>query len=219
MTTNTRGLIISFDGIDSSGKETQTRLLVERLRYQRKVVRKLSTPDYETPSGQEIKLRLQNKIGNWSDLSWEEKMKLFATNRTEHKQEVIDAVQRGEIVIYDRYVPSSLAFIAVEALAPQNIESRREEIHRAVARQEYEINEMPFEDVSIFLDVPPAVSALLLHGRKSKRGEDDEYTDHAEVQQRLYNEYDWLCTNNPKSILGLSVRRAISFMSLRILAN
>jgi dTMP kinase len=201
--TTPRGLLISFDGIDSSGKETQTRLLVERLRFQGRVVRELATPDYDTASGQEIKLRLQNKLGQWSDLAWEEKMKLFATNRAEHRQEVLDAIQRGEIVIYDRYVPSSLAFIAIEALIPQNIELKREEIHGAVAQQEYEENKMPHEDVSIFLDVPPVVSASLLHGRKSKRGEEDEYTDHADIQQRLYNEYDWMCNNDPKRFLRI----------------
>ena len=203
MPTTKRGLLVSFDGIDSSGKQTQTRLLIERLRFQGKVVRQFSTPDYETPIGQEIKKRLQNKLGKWSELSWEDKMKLFAENRKEHKTAVIDALKQDEVVIFDRYVPSSLAFITVEALEPQMVDLYREEIHRAVLAQEYEKNLMPHEDVSIFLDVPPVISASLLHGRKNAQGDEDEYTDQADIQRRLYNEYDWLCDNNPSHYLRI----------------
>lgn len=187
-----RGLLISFDGVDSSGKETQARKLAERLRYQGHTVHTFTTPDYSTPSGQELKARLQGKMGNWHETLWEEKLRYFANNRAEHRDEVAAALERGEIVVYDRYVPSSLAFMMVEACEPQQVDLMRKRVYRAVEHEEYEVNQMPHEDLSLFLDVPPRVSAELLERRKEKLRDGDEYTDHVHVQERLYNEYDLL---------------------------
>src|SRR3990167_8676430 len=108
-------MLISFDGLDSSGKATQSRLLCEHLQKKEIQVKKFCTPDYDTPSGKELKLRLQNKIGNWQETPWQEKMEFFAANRKEHRQEVVDAIESGTVVVYDRYVPSSMAFISAEA--------------------------------------------------------------------------------------------------------
>lgn len=191
------GFLISFDGTDSSGKATQARLLAEHLRYQGRTVREFATPDYNTASGRELKLRLQNKMGDWVVWPWENKMLLFARNRLEHRAEVLAGIKQGEVVIYDRYVPSSLAFMTIEASAPQDVDKVREVVQRRVAELEYGENDMPREDLSIFLDVPAEVSDQLLAGRKAKRQDEAEYTDHLHVQQRLYNEYDILCRKDP----------------------
>lgn len=191
-----QGLLISFDGLDSTGKATQTKRLVERLRFQGHIVTQFQTPDYTTPSGQELKLRLQNKIGNWHKTPWQEKLRYFANNRAEHRDEVLSSLAAGEIVIYDRYVPSSLAFITVEAMLPQEAGLFREDVYKAVEKEEYQIHKMPKENVSIFLDVPPDVADNLLGLRKAASGHEDEYTDHLHIQQRLYNEYDYMCAND-----------------------
>src|SRR3989344_3222656 len=135
------GLLISFDGTDSSGKETQAKRLAARLRAAGYVVHSLTTPDYTTPSGRELKMRLQNMVGNWHQTPWQEKLGYFAANRAEHRQEVIDALAQGEVVIYDRYVPSSLAFITIEARQEDQAVSRTF-IQEAVAAEEYDKNRM-----------------------------------------------------------------------------
>lgn len=196
------GLLISFDGTDSSGKETQAHLLAERLQSHGHRVHQFSTPDYQTKSGQKLKKRLQNKIGNWSKTPWQEKLKYFSTNRAEHKEEVIEALGKGDIVIYDRYVPSSLAFIAVEALS-EDPTLRRELIYDSVKEAEYKENGMPPEDISIFLDLPPSITTTLLEKRKEKLSDEDEYTDHIQVQKKLYNQYDLLCQDAPKHYLRI----------------
>jgi dTMP kinase len=191
-------VLVAFDGIDSSGKATQTKRLVERLRYQGAQVRELATPDYATPQGAHLKKLLQDHAA-WDALSWEEKMKLFADNRREHRDEVLAALTAGEIVVYDRYVPSSLAFITVEARHMTDTE--RAHIHRAIEKLEYEDNGMPHEHVSIFLDVPPRISGALLDRRKQERADQAEYTDHQHVQEQLYNEYVLMCDQQPKRFL------------------
>lgn len=194
-------MLISFDGIDSSGKATQVRRLAERLRHHGKVVRELATPDYTTPSGQELKKWLQGKNGNWQALAWEEKMKLFAENRAEKRDKLVEALSKGEVIVYDRYVPSSLAFITVEATLPQEADLRRNHVHQVIESLEYETNRMPREDVSIFLDVPPRVAEGLLEKRKHVLRAADEYTDHVHVMERLYNEYDVMCQQEPNRYL------------------
>lgn len=186
-----RGQLLSFDGIDSSGKATQAGLLAERLRYVGWRVVSFQTPDYATAVGGRLRHALQDPRA-WRRLTWREKMRLFADNRREHRRDVKTALSRGAVVVYDRYVPSSLTFMVVEALAPGEVARGRGRIQRAVARLEYEVNEMPHEDASLFLDVPPAVAASLLEQRKALRQDRDEYTDHLRVQERLYNEYDML---------------------------
>jgi dTMP kinase len=197
-----KGLLISFDGPDSSGKETQARRLAERLKSFGFTVRLLSSPDYTTSSGRELKARLQNKLGDWSKTPWREKLRYFAANRAEHRAEVVGAIARGEIVIYDRYVPSSLAFIAVEARQEDGNVSR-EAVYAAVAEEEYGANSMPPEDISIFLDVPVDIASELLEERKKALSDDDEYTDHIELQRKLHEEYVHLSQSDEERFLHI----------------
>lgn len=203
-----KGILISFDGLDSSGKATQTNKLVKKLKSLGHTVVRLETPDYSTPSGQELKKRLQGKLGDWANTPWQEKIKYFAANRAENKEKIAAALNAGHIVIYDRYVPSSLAFIAAEAVntLPLNKGERegvREEVYQAIQHEEYEKNGMPEEDASIFLDVPPAVAEELLTGRKKRRQDEDEYTDALEVQQALYDEYTCLTRQDPNRYIHI----------------
>lgn len=202
MLTKRKGLLVSIDGIDSSGKETQVSQLVNQLRYQGFKVHTFTTPDYNTKSGQELKKRLQNKKGNWEKTPWQKKLGYFADNRVEHKEEVTNALSKGEIVIYDRYVPSSLAFMAIEA-KKEDPEITRDIVHQRVKKQEYIKNQMPQEDASIFLDLAPKIAVALLEKRKEKLKVEDEYTDHIKIQQRLYNEYDQLYSDEPEHYIRI----------------
>lgn len=194
------GLLISFDGIDSSGKATQTHRLAQRLSTAGQDVRQLQSPDYATETGRQLKRLLQSSS---PAMSWMQKMQLFAANRAEHRATVLAVLRQDGIVVFDRYVASSVAFITVEATRPQDVESQREQVQAQVARLEYEVNGMPREDVSIFLDVPPHLAAALLAERKIKRADGDQYTDHRVVQERLYNEYDILCRTFPERFLRI----------------
>jgi len=191
------GLLISFDGIDSSGKETQAKTLAQKLSSLGHQVGCFATPDYTTPTGQKLKTLFQGINGSWDDLSWQEQMELIATNRAEHKKEVIDILTNKGIVIYDRYVPSSMAHITVDALKDNEMESKREEIMLQVQQHEYEHNQMPKEGLSLFLDMPPQVASNLLNSRKEELAEEDETTDEVVLQKRIYQQYQWLTTTYP----------------------
>jgi dTMP kinase len=55
----TQGLLIAFEGLDQSGKQTQAELLRDRLIAAGRAVRLLSFPDYGTPIGEEIERALR----------------------------------------------------------------------------------------------------------------------------------------------------------------
>lgn len=194
-----KGLLISFDGLDSSGKATQSRQLVSYLQGKEALVKQFTSPDYATVSGQELRLRLQGKLGNWHDTPWQEKMGYFAANRAEHKTEVIELLNQGGIVVYDRYVPSSIAFMAAEARGES-----RETVYSAVSTLEYETNGMPKEGVSLFFDIPPRLAIDLLERRKHDAGDANEYTDYLAVQEALYNEYVALCEQYPEQMIRIA---------------
>ncbi len=201
MTSGNKGLLISFDGTDSSGKETQSSLLTQRLgSLRRRRVHQFQTPDYSTATGEQLKHLFQDSS---SAMSWTDKMKLFAANRAEHRDEVIAAIEHGDIVIYDRYVPSSLTFITIEARSEDPSLSRHT-VQEAVAHTEYTENGMPLENVSIFLDMPVNIAAIILKKRKEKLADKDEYTDHIEIQSKLYHEYELLCQARPHHFLRIN---------------
>lgn len=201
------GLLISFDGIDSSGKATQASHLKARLENNGITAAQFTTPDYSTPSGQDLKKRLQGKIGHWASTPWPEKLRYFADNRAEHRGEVLDIIRRGGVVIYDRYVPSSLTFMSIEAKI-EDPDTTSQQVYAIVKQSEYQAHKMPREDLSIFLDLSPKIAAQLLHNRKSIQREEDEYTDHITVQARLYQEYQNLIAHDPSHYLVISCYHA-----------
>ena len=76
-----RGLLIAFEGLDQSGKQTQAELLRDRLIAAGRAVRLLSFPDYETPIGEEIERALRGARDYAPDVM----QLLYVANRYEWK--------------------------------------------------------------------------------------------------------------------------------------
>lgn len=151
-----RGLLIAFEGLDQSGKQTQAELLRDRLSAEGRTVRLLSFPDYETVIGSEIGRALRGERHYTPDVM----QLLYVANRYEWKEEIAGARDRGAIVVCDRYLASSVAYGEAQGLDPEWL----------VAIQRY----LPQPDLTILLDIPPDVSA-----RRKRDGRDRYEQDHA----------------------------------------
>jgi len=135
------GLLIAFEGLDQSGKQTQAELLRDRLTSDGRSVRLLSFPDYETAIGAEIGRALHGE----REYSAEVMQLLYIANRFEWKGEIVRAKEAGTILLCDRYLASSIAYGEAHGLDGAWLG----EI------QKY----LPQPDITFLLDIAPEVSA------------------------------------------------------------
>src|SRR4029078_12246402 len=99
-----RGLFVTFEGIDRSGKTTQAGLLVDALGGEALGVREPGG----TPAGEKVRELLKDPS---VALSPEAEALLFAAARSELVAEVIlPALAEGKVVVSDRFLDSSLAY-------------------------------------------------------------------------------------------------------------
>jgi dTMP kinase len=99
-----RGLFVTFEGIDRSGKTTQAGLLVDALGDEALGVREPGG----TPAGEKVREVLKDHSVS---LSPEAEALLFAAARSELVAEVIlPALDEGKVVVSDRFLDSSLAY-------------------------------------------------------------------------------------------------------------
>lgn len=105
------GLFVSFEGIDGSGKSTQARLLAERLRDAGHEVVLTREPG-GSPGAEEIRKLLLTGAGDrWSP---ETELLLFTAARRDHLERVIaPALDRGAVVICDRFADSTRVYQGV----------------------------------------------------------------------------------------------------------
>lgn len=104
-----KGLFITFEGTEGSGKSTQISLLAERLRSRGHVVMTLREPG-GTPIGEEIRHTLKHSAANHA-MTPEAELLLMNASRAQLVREVIrPALARGEIVLSDRFYDSTTAY-------------------------------------------------------------------------------------------------------------
>lgn len=112
---HTESMFITFEGLDFSGKSTQAKLLVERLKSMPKVNggERMTVHFVREPGGSKIseqirELLLDKKFPEMTDTA---ELLLFSASRTQLVKEVIiPALRRGETVICDRYYDSTTAY-------------------------------------------------------------------------------------------------------------
>jgi len=134
-------MLIAFEGLDQSGKETQAQLLRERLRAAGRKARLLSFPDYGTSIGEEIARALAGEREYGPDVM----QLLFVANRHERLEAMREWLDAGLVLVCDRYRASSIAYGEAQGLDPRWLD----EIQRF----------LPEPDLTIYLDIDPAVAA------------------------------------------------------------
>src|SRR5712675_1747718 len=108
-------MLIAFEGLDQSGKETQAQQLRERLREAGRKVRLLSFPDYGTSIGEEIARALAGEREYGPDVM----QLLYVANRYERKADLRRWLEGGLILVCDRYLASSIAYGEAQGLDPE----------------------------------------------------------------------------------------------------
>src|SRR5438876_3768681 len=160
-----RGHLIAFEGLDQSGKQTQAELLRDRLKADGYKVRLLSFPDYGTSIGEEIARALQGE----RDYGSEVMQLLYVANRYERKDEILHWLERGLILICDRYVASSVAYGEAHGLDARWLADM----------QRY----LPRPDITLLLEIAPETAA------RRKTADRDRYERDLELLARVRESY------------------------------
>lgn len=149
-------MLITFEGLDFSGKSTQIQLLVDRLKRERDDVLLVREPG-GTSIGERIRSLLLDR--NVAGMSTVGELFLFSASRVQLVEEVIKpALKKGTIVICDRFYDSTTAYqgwgrgIPLEAVRAINETAAGGLV----------------PDVTVFLDMPPAQIEERISKRKLK---------------------------------------------------
>jgi len=160
-----RGLLVAFEGLDQSGKQTQAELLLDRLTSQGRRVQLLSFPDYQTVIGAEI----GRALGGQREYTADVMQLLYVANRYEFKGDILREKESGTIVVCDRYLASSVAYGEAQGLDGRWLS----EI------QKY----LPQPDITFLLDIAPEVSA------RRKTADRDKYERDLSLLARVRDSY------------------------------
>jgi dTMP kinase len=170
----TRGRLIAIEGIDQSGKKTQTHLLAERLRAKGYPATIMSFPDYTTPVGR----LLQSYLTRGKRLDFHAIHLLYAANKYERASNIRTKIERGHFVIINRYTPSNLAYGLAHHLPLVWLNSLEKDL--------------PKPNLVLLLDVSPRVSFS-----RKERGRDvhEKNVKYLEDVRRAYirlaKKYGW----------------------------
>ena len=163
------GKFIAIDGLDGSGKGTQSEILVERLKKEGKRVRVLSFPVYESDSSLFVRMYLEGKLGKLpSDTNAYAASMFFAADRyvsyaTDWKKDIEDP---DTIVVANRYTTAN----AVHQLSKLP-ESEWEGFLAWLWDFEFGKLGLPAPDLVIYLELPPKLSLSLVKSRSDTTGQ------------------------------------------------
>src|SRR6266513_1349840 len=151
-----KGLFISFEGTEGSGKSTQIALLAARLRAHVHRVREIREPG-GTPIGEEIRHTLKHSAANQA-MTAEAELLLMNASRAQLVRETIrPALAAGEIVLSDRFYDSTTAY---QGYGRQlNLQMVKQIIDAAVGDTR--------PDLTLLLQVPLEVKEARLASRQS----------------------------------------------------
>ncbi len=162
--------ILVVEGIDGSGKGTQSKLVNDALTKQGHRCSFFSFPRYEkTFFGQRIGDFLNGEFGTLDELNPFLVSLLYSGDRFESREVILQAQEESELVILDRYVPSNIAHQSSKLTGDQ-----RTQLIEWIEHIEYKIFAVPKPTHVILLDTPVETSQDLI-ARKEAR----TYTDQA----------------------------------------
>ncbi|MET0999362.1 MAG: dTMP kinase [Marmoricola sp.] len=185
------GVFVCFEGGEGAGKSTQSRLLRERLEASGHVVLLTHEPG-DTPVGADVRrIVLDPQTGELADRT---EALLYAADKAEHIHAVVrPALERGEVVVTDRYVDSTLAYQG----AGRSLDGGDLEWVARWATEDLRPH------LTVLLDLDPAQGLTRFVGRDRIEGEAIEF------HQRVREEFLRLAATDPDHYLVLDARSAV----------
>jgi len=192
----TRGLFITFEGMDGSGKTTQMHRLAARIRAQGKAVVETAEPG-GTAIGQQIRQILLDAVNQ--ELSPTAELLLYFASRAQNVDEVIrPALARGEIVLADRFTDSSVVYQGCgRGLGAETVLA----LDRIACR-----GLVP--DLTLLVDIDVESSLARAHARNARAPDAGTRMDEQgiEFHRKVYDAYQALAAREPRRIKRIGGR-------------
>jgi dTMP kinase len=188
------GLIIAFEGLDQSGKQTQAERVREYVTGRGRECRLLSFPDYDTAIGTEISKALHGEREYDPDVM----QLMYVANRYERRRDIARWMAEGVVLVCDRYLASSIAYGEAQGLDPAWL--------RDIQRF------LPQPGLTILLDIAPETA---VHRKAANR---DRYERDLALLSRVRDSYrrqaaegGWLRLDGerPREAVSADVTRAV----------
>ncbi len=195
----TKGLFISVEGSDGSGKSTQLENIKKY--YENKGVTILATRE---PGGTKISEKLRTILLDKAntEMSPVTEMMIYAASRAQLVEEVIKpALERGEVVICDRFIDSSIAYQGYGRGLGDMVETVNLYAVGGV---------MP--DLTIFLDLDPELGRQRVKSRYGQEQMDRLEQEKMDFHYRVYEGYKALAKAYPDRIVSIDASRSIEEM-------
>ncbi|MDD3241391.1 MAG: hypothetical protein PHQ64_01230 [Bacilli bacterium] len=192
------GKIIVIEGTECSGKDTQSKLLVEKLASRGIKAIHLGFPMYDSATGKIIKgpyLGKDEEINSYfkeGPINVDPKIAClyYAADRLYNIDKIKEYVKEGYYVILDRYISSNMAHQGCK------IEDKDERFNmfQWIDKLEYWLLNLPKPDITILLKLPYEYNNILKSKRKCVQG-DEEHQEYYKNVEITYNElsglYNW----------------------------
>jgi len=221
-----KGTIIVIEGIDSSGKATQVKMVYEELINEKYRAMRLEFPNYKSDSSTLIKMYLNGEFGeDPQSVNPYGASLFFAADRfASFKSNWEKFYNEGGILILDRYVSSNMIYQAAKI---EN-SKKREEYLDWIYDLEFKKLSLPKPDIVIFLRMPPSFCLQLNDKRLNKidgSSKKDIHERNAGYLEKTYEvavyaakKYKWAVVDCIENNLIRSVKE-INDEVLRIIEN
>jgi len=189
-------ILIDFEGIDGSGKGTQASLLQQSLQSRGISVGMISFPQYgQTTFAKGVADFLNGSYGALSEVNPYLVSLLYAGDRFESRNKLLDLMDAHQVLILDRYVPSNMAHQGSKCDGAE-----RKKLLEWIEAIEFGVYRLPRPNLVLWLDLP----VRLAHERiaaKKPRDYTDAITDLQEADLehlvRTRDVYQFLAQSDP----------------------
>ena len=189
-----KGLFITIEGPDGSGKSTQVENIVKYFEDKGRTVVRTREPG-GTPISEKLREILLDPEN--SEMSAVTEMMIYAAARAQHVSEKIrPAIEHGEIVVCDRFMDSSIAY---------------QGYGRGLGSVVRDVNMIAVEgllpDITFFMDIDPAVGRERI---ARNRGVEDRLEREAmDFHYRLYDGFKAICAAEPERVVRIDADRSV----------
>jgi dTMP kinase len=187
-----KGKLIVLDGTDGSGKATQAKILLQRLKHEGYKVAYIDFPQYGQYSALFVEKYLRGEFGTAKEVGPYRASLFYALDRYAAKQKLERWLKEGRIIIANRYVSSNQIHQAGKIKDKKELQRYL----RWLDDLEFVKLGIPRPDVVLFLNVPPSIGQQLVDKKKQRSylSKGTKRDIHEADMQHLLDSYHRACS-------------------------